>query len=314
MEQYLSHVRTILSDEESAYRPSRTGVDTISCFDHHSVYDLGKGFPLITTKKLATNAIFHELLWFLRGETNIKYLVDNNVHIWDEWADADGNLGPVYGRQWRAWETMDGRKVDQIDDLITLLKKNPDSRRMIVSAWNPGDVPKMALPPCHTLWQVYAQDGKLSLKLYQRSADMFLGVPFNIASYALLTHILAAQADLAPSRFIHTFGDAHLYCGSGERGAFYRESLPWLKRMVADATEPDDYLAIREDIERYAPAEAPGHEREDHVPLALTQLAREPRDLPHLHVTRKPIEALTIDDIVLSDYDPHPGIKGKVAV
>jgi len=314
MEQYLAHAKRILSDQFSVYTKNRTGIDTISRFGHENEYDLSRGFPLLTTKRLYTRAIVHELLWFLKGETNIKYLVDNDVHIWDEWADANGELGPVYGRQWRKWEAPDGRVIDQLGGLIDTLKRNPESRRLIVTAWNPADVPKMALPPCHTLWHALAQDGRLNLKLYQRSCDMFLGVPFNIASYSMLAMILAQEAGLEPGRFIHSFGDAHFYCGSGERAAFYKENLPNLKKHVNDARDIGEYLWIRDWITKDAPLEAPGHEGEDHVPLILQQLAREPRPLPRLSIARKPFEQLTIDDFVLEGYTPHPAIKAKVAV
>ena len=209
MQQYHDLLKRIL--EEGTRKSDRTGTGTISVFGHQMRFDLSKGFPLVTTKKLHLRSIIHELLWFLKGDSNITYLKENNVSIWDEWADADGNLGPVYGYQWRSWPTADGRKIDQITNLIHQIKKNPDSRRHIVSAWNVGDIENMALPPCHCLFQFYVADGKLSCQLYQRSADTFLGVPFNIASYALLTLMVAQVCDLQPGEFIHTFGDAHLY-------------------------------------------------------------------------------------------------------
>ncbi len=189
----------------------RTGTGTLSVFGHQTRYDLAAGFPLLTTKKLFKKAIVLELLWFLRGDTNVRWLQDQGVTIWDEWADADGELGPVYGHQWRSWPTPDGGHIDQIANLVRDLKANPDSRRLIVSAWNPSDVPKMALPPCHCLFQFYVAKGRLSCQLYQRSADIFLGVPFNIASYALLTLMLAQVTGLEPGEFVHTLGDAHLY-------------------------------------------------------------------------------------------------------
>ncbi len=189
----------------------RTGVGTLSLFGHQMRFDLSEGFPLLTTKKLHTRSIFHELLWFLKGETNIHYLKENKVTIWDEWADENGELGPVYGKQWRAWESADGRKIDQISNVINQIKKNPDSRRHLVVAFNPGEVDRMALPPCHAFFQFYVSEGKLSCQLYQRSADVFLGVPFNIASYALLIHMVAQVCDLQPGEFIHTTGDTHIY-------------------------------------------------------------------------------------------------------
>ena len=192
-------------------KTDRTGTGTLSIFGHQMRFDLLEGFPLVTTKKLHVKSIIHELIWFLAGDTNIKYLKDNGVGIWDEWADENGELGPVYGKQWRSWATPDGRTIDQISDVLATLKRDPDSRRMIVSAWNPADIPQMALAPCHCLFQFYVADGKLSCQLYQRSADIFLGVPFNIASYALLTMMMAQVTGLEPGDFVHTFGDAHLY-------------------------------------------------------------------------------------------------------
>lgn len=209
MHQYHDLLSRVLST--GTKKSDRTGVGTISVFGHQMRFDLTEGFPLITTKKLHTRSIFHELLWFLKGETNIKYLKENKVTIWDEWADEGGDLGPVYGKQWRAWETADGRKIDQISNVIDQIKKNPDSRRHLVIAFNPGEVDQMALPPCHAFFQFYVANGKLSCQLYQRSADVFLGVPFNIASYALLIHMVAQVCDLQPGEFIHTLGDAHLY-------------------------------------------------------------------------------------------------------
>lgn len=209
MQQYLDLLSKIL--EEGNQKSDRTGTGTISLFGYQMRFDLQKGFPLLTTKKLHTRSIIHELLWFLKGDTNIAYLKENEVRIWDEWADENGNLGPVYGHQWRSWPTADGRTIDQISNLINQIKRNPDSRRLIVSAWNVGDIEKMALPPCHCLFQFYVADGKLSCQLYQRSADTFLGVPFNIASYALLTLMVAQVCDLEPGEFIHSFGDVHLY-------------------------------------------------------------------------------------------------------
>lgn len=209
MKQYQDLLRHIL--KHGSEKKDRTGTGTISTFGYQTRYDLTQGFPLVTTKKVHTKSVIHELLWFLTGDTNIRYLKENGVSIWDEWADAEGNLGPVYGKQWRSWETADGRVVDQIAQVVETLRKNPDSRRLIVSAWNPGDVDKMALPPCHCLFQFYVLDGKLSCQLYQRSADAFLGVPFNIASYALLVLMLAQVTGLKPGEFVHTFGDLHIY-------------------------------------------------------------------------------------------------------
>ncbi len=209
MEQYLDLLRRVRS--EGTKKADRTGTGTLSVFGHQMRFDLALGFPMVTTKKLHVKSIIHELIWFLAGDTNVGYLKEHGVRIWDEWADAKGDLGPVYGRQWRSWATPDGKTIDQISDLVAELKRNPDSRRLIISAWNPADIPKMALAPCHCLFQFYVADGKLSCQLYQRSADVFLGVPFNIASYALLTMMMAQVTGLKAGDFVHTFGDAHLY-------------------------------------------------------------------------------------------------------
>ena len=209
MKQYLDLLDYVL--KHGNVKEDRTGTGTKSVFGWQMRFDLNKGFPLLTTKKLHLRSIIHELLWFIRGDTNISYLKDNNVSIWDEWADENGDLGPVYGNQWRRWITPEGRKLDQLHDVISEIKNNPNSRRMIVSAWNPSDVGSMALPPCHCLFQFYVADNKLSCQLYQRSADIFLGVPFNIASYAILTHMIANVCDISVGDFVHTLGDAHLY-------------------------------------------------------------------------------------------------------
>ena len=209
MQAYLDLLRLVL--EKGHAKSDRTGTGTISVFGAQTRFDLSAGFPVLTTKKLHLRSIIHELLWFLKGDTNIRYLQENKVSIWDEWADADGNLGRVYGAQWRDWRTADGRHIDQIANLVAQIKSNPDSRRHIVCAWNPGEVEGMALPPCHALFQFFVLDGRLSCQLYQRSADLFLGVPFNIASYALLTLMIAQVCDLQPGDFVHTFGDLHLY-------------------------------------------------------------------------------------------------------
>ncbi|WP_436372530.1 thymidylate synthase [Cytobacillus sp. BC1816] len=209
MKQYLDLCKHVL--ENGTKKEDRTGTGTISTFGYQMRFNLQDGFPLVTTKKLHLKSIIHELLWFLNGDTNVKYLQENGVRIWNEWADEEGNLGPVYGHQWRSWTGADGNTVDQISSLIDQIKTNPDSRRLIVNAWNAGEIEKMALPPCHCMFQFYAADGKLSCQLYQRSADVFLGVPFNIASYALLTMMVAQVCDLEPGEFVHTFGDVHIY-------------------------------------------------------------------------------------------------------
>ncbi|HYM93773.1 MAG TPA: thymidylate synthase [Chitinophagaceae bacterium] len=209
MQQYLGLLQHIL--DNGVEKTDRTGTGTKSCFGYQMRFDLQKGFPLVTTKKLHLKSIIYELLWFLKGETNIKYLKDNGVSIWDEWANENGELGPVYGKQWRSWTGADGKTIDQISGVINQIKKNPDSRRLIVSAWNVAELPQMALMPCHVMFQFYVANGRLSCQLYQRSADVFLGVPFNIASYALLTMMMAQVCDLEPGEFIHTFGDVHIY-------------------------------------------------------------------------------------------------------
>jgi len=209
MKQYLDLMRHVR--DNGTRKEDRTGTGTVSVFGYQMRFDLGEGFPLVTTKKCHLRSIIHELLWFLKGDTNLRYLHDNKVTIWDEWADADGNLGPVYGYQWRSWPTPDGRHIDQISEVVRQIRETPDSRRIIVSAWNVADIENMALPPCHAFFQFYVADGRLSCQLYQRSADIFLGVPFNIASYALLTMMMARVTGLQPGDFVHTFGDAHLY-------------------------------------------------------------------------------------------------------
>lgn len=274
MKQYLDLVKHVMAN--GVQKGDRTGTGTKSVFGYQMRFDLNEGFPLVTTKKVHLKSIIHELLWFLKGETNIAYLQENGVRIWDEWADEKGNLGPVYGFQWRNWN---GEEIDQITELIETLKKNPNSRRMLISAWNPGVLPdtsvsfsenvangKAALPPCHAFFQFYVAEGKLSCQLYQRSADIFLGVPFNIASYALLTMMIAQVCGLGYGDFIHTFGDAHIY--------------------------------------------------NNHFEQLELQLSREPKPLPvmKLNPEVKDIFAFTYNDFSLENYDPHPAIKGKVSV
>lgn len=250
MKQYLDLMRHVRDD--GARKGDRTGTGTLSVFGHQMRFDLSEGFPLVTTKRLHLKSIIYELLWFLKGDTNITYLKDNGVRIWDEWADENGDLGPVYGHQWRSWPTPDGRKVDQIAAVVDSLKNSPNSRRHIVCAWNVADVDNMALPPCHCLFQFYVADGRLSCQLYQRSADIFLGVPFNIASYALLTHMMAHVTGLRPGEFIHTFGDAHLYLNHLEQADEQLTRTPCaLPRLVIkrdvneiDAFEYDDFEIV----------------------------------------------------------------------
>lgn len=262
--QYLDLLRRIRTD--GTFKSDRTGTGTTSVFGHQMRFDLGAGFPLVTTKKLHTRSIFHELLWFLKGDTNIAYLKANKVSIWDEWADENGDLGPVYGKQWRSWACPDGSTIDQISQLVEMIRKNPDSRRLIVSAWNPADIGKMALPPCHCLFQFYVADGKLSCQLYQRSADVFLGVPFNIASYALLVHMVAQVTGLEPGDFVHTFGDAHLYSNHMEQAELQlsRPPLP-LPRLILNPDVKDLFAFTMDDIK------VEGYESHPHIsaPVAV---------------------------------------------
>lgn len=264
MQQYLDLCKHILNN--GIKKEDRTGTGTISTFGYQMRFDLQKGFPLLTTKKLHLKSIIHELLWFISGNTNIKYLKDNGVSIWDEWADENGNLGPVYGHQWRSWDTADGRSIDQLKGVIDQIKNNPDSRRLIVSSWNVGEIEKMALPPCHCFYQFYVVNGTLSCMLYQRSADVFIGVPFNIASYALFTMMIAQSCGLRAGEFVHTLGDAHIYL--------------------------------------------------NHVEQVKLQLSRDPRPLPKMNINPdiKDLFQFKYSDFTLTDYDPHPHIKGAVAV
>jgi thymidylate synthase len=262
MRQYLDLMERVLS--EGVEKHDRTGVGTRSTFGHQLRFDLSAGFPLVTTKKLHVKSIIYELLWFLRGDTNVKYLDDHGVTIWDEWADENGDLGPVYGRQWRAWPTADGRTVDQITNVLNEIRRNPDSRRLIVTAWNPGENERMALSPCHCLFQFYVADGALSCQLYQRSADVFLGVPFNIASYALLTLMMAQVTNLRPGTFVHSFGDTHLYLNHLEQARLQLtrspRPLPTLKLNPA----VKDLFAFR-----YEDFALEGYEPHPHIKAAV---------------------------------------------
>ena len=264
MKQYLDLLQHVMTNGND--KSDRTGTGTRSVFGYQMRFDLNEGFPLLTTKKLHLRSIIYELLWFLRGDTNIQYLHDHKVSIWDEWADANGNLGPVYGKQWRSWTCPDGKNIDQISQLIDQIKTNPDSRRLLVCAWNVADIDKMALPPCHILFQFYVANGKLSCQLYQRSADIFLGVPFNIASYALFTMMIAQCCGLQYGEFVHTLGDAHIY--------------------------------------------------NNHHEQVRLQLTREPRPLPKMLINpeKNDIFNFEYEDFTLVDYNPHPHIKGDVAV
>lgn len=264
MKQYLDLLRHVM--ETGSDRGDRTGTGTRSVFGYQMRFDLADGFPVLTTKKLHLKSIIHELLWFLKGDTNIAYLKENGVHIWDEWADANGDLGPVYGYQWRSWPTHDGRHLDQIVDLIEGLKKNPNSRRHIVSAWNPALIAEMALPPCHCLFQFYVSDGKLSCQLYQRSGDVFLGVPFNIASYALLTLMVAQVCGLQPGDFVHTFGDTHIY----------HNHFDQVREQLARTPKALPQLVINPDVKdlfsfRFEDFELVGYQPDSHIkaPVAV---------------------------------------------
>ncbi len=250
MQQYLDLLQHIL--DNGSDKSDRTGTGTRSVFGYQMRFDLGQGFPMLTTKKLHLKSIVHELLWFLSGDTNIRYLKENGVSIWDEWADENGELGPVYGHQWRSWPAPDGTEIDQIGKLVTQIKNNPDSRRHIVSAWNVAEVDNMALPPCHSLFQFYVADGRLSCQLYQRSADVFLGVPFNIASYALLTMMMAQVCDLEPGDFVHTFGDAHLYSNHFEQAQTQLQRQPGSLPGMRINPEVRDIFGFRfEDFELF---------------------------------------------------------------
>lgn len=264
MKQYLDLLRHVM--EHGTMKADRTGTGTKSVFGYQMRFNLSDGFPLLTTKKLHLKSIIYELLWFLKGDTNVKYLQDNGVRIWNEWADADGNLGPIYGKQWRAWRDYNGGTIDQLSEAVETIRTNPDSRRIIVSAWNVADLPEMHLPPCHAFYQFYVADGRLSLQLYQRSADIFLGVPFNIASYALLLMMVAQVTGLKAGDFVHTLGDAHIYTNHFEQ--------------------------VRE------------------------QLGREPRPLPTMRINPevKSLFDFKYEDFTLENYNPHPHIKGVVAV
>ena len=262
MQQYLDFLRHIR--DHGVKKQDRTGTGTTSVFGYQMRFDLSAGFPVVTTKKLHVRSIFHELLWFLSGETNIKYLRDNGVTIWDEWADPEGNLGPVYGKQWRKWETSDGRIVDQISEVIQQIKTNPNSRRLLVSAWNVGELHRMALPPCHLLFQFYVAEGELSCQLYQRSCDAGLGVPFNIASYALLTHLIAEQCDLAVGDFVWTGGDCHIYLNHVEQVQQQLTRAPYPLPKLVMKRKPTSIFDYR-----YEDFEIVGYQSHPHIAMPV---------------------------------------------
>ncbi|BBE32940.1 thymidylate synthase [Sphingosinicella microcystinivorans] len=264
MQQYLDLLARVR--RHGTERGDRTGTGTLSVFGHQMRFDLADGFPMLTTKKLHLKSIAHELLWFLSGDTNIRYLKENGVSIWDEWADSEGELGPVYGKQWRRWETPDGRVIDQIANLVEMIRRNPESRRLIVSAWNVAEVDSMALPPCHCLFQFYVAEGRLSCQLYQRSADVFLGVPFNIASYALLTQMMAQVTGLKPGEFIHSFGDAHLYLNHLDQADLQLTRRPMALPEMRINPDVKDIFGFR-----YEDFELVGYEAQPHIkaPVAV---------------------------------------------
>jgi thymidylate synthase len=381
VEQYLEHSKVILSSRKKPKSVfvfnERRGVGRISIFGYQNRYDLREGFPALTTKRIGFKTVSNELIWFLHGETNIKYLVDNKVHIWDddafrfnlenmvndgifprvfsrdkdmegwenarneyvqrikedsEFASRWGELGPVYGSQWLHWPKFlpvsvtldDGQQrevyikdpngIDQIASVIEGMKKNLTSSRHLVTAWNPIEVPSMALPPCHSLWQLNSDGERLNLQLYQRSCDMFLGVPFNIASYSMVTIIMAQQLGLQPGEFVHTFGDVHFYTGTGERAKWYKDNFSEFKQRVRETQKPEDYEQILSEINKISPPERKGHEGEDHVTGILEQLQRTPRQLPKVIIADKPYNELTINDFKLEGYDHYPSINRKLIV
>lgn len=360
VKQYLDHAREILTSPYSTFKRGSKGAGLISLFGSQNAYDLTEGFPLLTTKKMLVNMGLHELIWFLRGDTNVKYLEDNKVTFWrrdsfehnvgamvaasvfpntvlnkysPDWdaavneysrrireepgfAERFGDAGPIYGKQWRAWPTPDGKKVDQIQIMIDGLRKNPTGKKHIVSGWNPPDVPNMSLPPCHVLFQA-TSDGKghMDLQLYQRSCDEFLGVPFNIFSYSVLTHLIAREAGLKPRRFIHTFGDAHFYTGLEKRSAWYGDNFNELRERIKaiPQSDPERHLEVLDWINKNAPRDL-NEEKYDHVTAILEQLSREPKSKPRLVVADKPLDKLVFDDFKIEGYESHPRINRSMAV
>ncbi|RQH00001.1 thymidylate synthase [Natrarchaeobius oligotrophus] len=337
MQQYLELVDATLSD--GAYKPNRTGVDTISSFSEHYEVDLEEGYPLLTTKRMdgyRWNSMIHEVCWYLSGEAHIRNLREE-TKIWNAWADDEGRLDTAYGRFWRRYPIPDGdarlegeswpeeahrwvtteadgrRTFDQLQYVIDTLSDSPNSRRLVVNAWHPANATVSTLPPCHYSFVFNVQGDRLNCHLTQRSGDVALGIPFNIAAYALLTTVIAQQTDLVPGTFAHTVVDAHVYCGRGERGEWYAENLRKLQSRLSDVDERAEYLAVREWLESEAPAEADGDERLDHVPGLLEQLSREPLERPTLAVADVPIDDLSYDDVELRDYESHDGLTFSVA-
>ena len=361
VKQYLDHCKEILTSDFSGFKEGSKGSGLISLFGYQNAYDLREGFPLLTTKKMWVKNIASELIWFIKGDTNIKTLEDSNIKIWrpdafqhnltdivkegifpegmvkyssdwgkameeygqriredSEFAERFGDAGPIYGRQWRNWKYVDEdgniSEIDQLGNVIEKMKKKPLGKKYVVSAWNPGDVPKMSLAPCHTLFQMTSnEEGEFDLQMYQRSCDQFLGVPYNIASYSMLTQIIAQELGLEPRRFIHTFGDSHFYTGLEKRGQWYKENLPKLKKLIKDAEFFSNYNEILDWINESAPSDKT-EEKYDHITAILEQLSRTPKELPKMEIAKKPFDKLTIDDFTLEGYESHPFIKRSMAV
>lgn len=365
VKQYLEHCREIFTSEYTGFKPGSKGSGLISLFGYQNSYDLRKGFPLLTTKKMAIRSITHELIWFLKGDTNIRPLELNKVPVWRgnafehnlsgmikegifpdnivkyspdwdkamkeyaqriiedaEFAQKWGDAGPIYGRQWRRWKYFDEKKgklveIDQLGDILEKMRKNPVGKKYVVSAWNPGDIPDMSLAPCHVLFQMTSNDeGELDLQMYQRSCDQFLGVPFNIASYAMLTQAIAQELNLIPRRFVHTFGDSHFYTGLDKRGKWYKQNLRVLQDKVRDVSNKEEYLGylgILEWINLNAPRDA-NEERYDHVTAILEQLSRKPKPMPRLIIAKKPLDQLVFEDFKIEEYDSYPKIERAMAV
>ena len=331
MRQYLDLVTDVLGS--GTYKPNRTGVDTIAAFSRHYAVDLDAGFPLVTTKDLSGarwNSLLHELVWYLSGDEHIRELREE-TGIWDAWADEAGRLDTAYGRFWRrfpvpdeglpgeSWPDEDHRwrndegTFDQVAYALDQLRENPNSRRIVISAWHPANAAVSTLPPCHYTFVLNVQGDELNVHLTQRSGDVALGIPFNIAAYSLLATAIAGRTGFEPGTFAHTIVDAHVYCGAGDRGAWYADNLDELQSRLAAVDDPEAYREVREWVASTAPPEPEGHERDDHVPGLLEQCAREPRDRPEIEIADVPLDDLSVDDVELSGYDPAPGIRFGVA-
>jgi thymidylate synthase len=331
MRQYLDLVTDVLGS--GTYKPNRTGVDTIAAFSRHYAVDLDAGFPLLTTKDLSGarwNSLLHELVWYLSGDEHIRDLREE-TGIWDAWADEAGRLDTAYGRFWRrfpvpdeglpgeSWPDEDHRwrndegTFDQIAYALDQLRETPESRRIVISAWHPANAAVSTLPPCHYTFVLNVQGDELNVHLTQRSGDVALGIPFNIAAYSLLATAIAGRTGFEPGTFAHTIVDAHVYCGAGDRGAWYADNLDDLQSRLAAVDDPETYREVRAWVESTAPPEPEGHERDDHVPGLLEQCAREPRDRPEIEIADVPLDDLSVDDVELSGYDPAPGIRFGVA-